>query len=80
MDLDRARTNKPAPAGTCHKCKAVGHYAKDCPRRFEIHLMTTDELEEELARRRDLDEAQAHAQEVEESGAQTEEDFGTANE
>ena len=49
-------------------------------RRFNLRALDTEELEQELARRRDLMDVAAHEEFVEESGACTEEDFGTPSE
>ena len=49
-------------------------------RRFNLRALDTEELEQELARRRDLMDVAAHEEFVEESGARTEEDFGTPSE
>lgn len=46
MDLDAARrTNVDA---LCFRCKKPGHFGKNCPDRFDIRNMTTDELQEVL--------------------------------
>jgi Retrotransposon gag protein/Zinc knuckle len=46
MDLDAGRRT---PASVlCFRCKKPGHFGKDCPERFDIRLMTTEELEEVL--------------------------------
>jgi hypothetical protein len=33
------------PPANCHRCGKPGHYQKDCPWRFNIHRMTTEEKE-----------------------------------
>lgn len=53
------RKISPAPPGptgasdkdysdACRRCGKPGHWAKDCPRRFDIRLMTTEEKDEWL--------------------------------
>ena len=44
MDIDAARKARPAP-DTCRRCSAVGHWAKDCDRGFDVRYMDADELE-----------------------------------
>lgn len=80
MEVDRARRTGKFPPGACFRCGDTTHQVRDCPRSFDINFMDDDELEAELARRKDILEAQAHAQTVAESGAEAEEDFGTTNE
>jgi hypothetical protein len=47
MDIDATRKAK-ALADSCRRCGQVGHWAKDCPRRFDVRYMDTDELQTEL--------------------------------
>ena len=44
MDIDTARKARPAP-DTCRRCRATGHWAQDCDRRFDVRYMDADELE-----------------------------------
>ena len=44
MDLDRTK-GKIRPPLSCFRCGGVGHFGKDCPDRFDVRAMTTDELE-----------------------------------
>ena len=44
MDIDAARKAK-AISDACRQCGAIGHWAKDCPHKFNIRYMGTDELE-----------------------------------
>jgi Retrotransposon gag protein/Zinc knuckle len=46
MDLDTGRKAPTPPL--CFRCKKPGHFGKDCPDRFDVRLMTTEELEETL--------------------------------
>ena len=46
MDLDAARKSSSAPV--CFRCKQPGHFSRDCPARFDVRKMTTDELQEAL--------------------------------
>ena len=45
MDIDRTRKSADVP-DTCRRCGKVGHWAKDCDRRFDIRFMTVDEKDE----------------------------------
>ena len=47
MDVD-ALHRKAAPEGSCFHCGKVGHFGKNCPDRFDIRLMTADEVQEVL--------------------------------
>ena len=76
MDLDRSRTQRAAP-GTCYLCSKAEHLKRDCPRRIEVRHLDTEELEEELAHRRDELELASHQADVVATGATSEEDFGT---
>lgn len=80
MEVDRARRMGKFPPGACFRCGDTTHQVRDCPRSFDINFMDVEELEAEIARRKDAAEAAAHAQQVEESGAEAEEDFGDRNE
>ena len=39
---------------TCYRCHQPGHKAPDCPLRFDIRLLTNEELENELMNRKDV--------------------------
>lgn len=45
MDLDAARRRALA-SGNCFRCKKPGHFGKDCPDRYDVRVMTLDELQE----------------------------------
>jgi len=47
MDIDAARKAK-ALLDACRRCGETGHWAKDCPLRFDVRFMDTDELQTEL--------------------------------
>ena len=44
MDIDAARRGK-TPSDSCRRCGALDHWAKDCPHRFDVRHMDTDELQ-----------------------------------
>ena len=44
MDIDATRKSRSLP-DTCCRCGAPGHWAKDCPHRFDVHHMDIDELQ-----------------------------------
>ena len=43
MDIDATHWAK-AIADTCHHCRDTGHWARDCPRQFDVHCLGFDEL------------------------------------
>jgi hypothetical protein len=47
MDIDAARKAK-AIADNCRRCGLPGHWARDCPQRYDVRFMETDELERTL--------------------------------
>jgi nucleotide-binding universal stress UspA family protein len=47
MDIDATRKKHDTP-DTCRRCGKVGHWAKDCERRFDIRYMLAEEREEWL--------------------------------
>jgi hypothetical protein len=42
MEIDAARKAKTLP-DNCRRCGAVGHWKKDCPLRFDVRHMDSDE-------------------------------------
>lgn len=42
MDIDAVRKRKTAP-DTCRRCGQTGHWANECPKRFDIRYMSMDE-------------------------------------
>ena len=52
MDIDAGQKRNPAPP-TCYRCHKSGHKAPDCPERFDVRLLTVEELEMELMNRKD---------------------------
>ena len=61
MDID-AMKKAQALSETCRRCGKVGHWAKDCERRFDVRFMDDDEVQRQLEDRlaaRDVAEANA---------------------
>jgi hypothetical protein len=44
MEIDATRKAKTLP-DNCRRCGTPGHWAKDCPDRFDVRLMDADELQ-----------------------------------
>ena len=57
IDIDSSRKKDPTPI-TCYRCHQLGHKAPDCPSRFDIRLLTNEELENELMNQRDIPPAE----------------------
>ena len=49
MDLDAAK--KRVMELLCYRCNLPGHFGKNCPTRFDVRMMSTDELQEVLENR-----------------------------
>jgi hypothetical protein len=47
MDVDAARKKSHSDA-SCFRCGKIGHWGKNCPDRFDIRNLTTDEVQEVL--------------------------------
>lgn len=77
MDLDAARARSQAPSTVCHRCKQPGHWAKDCPRQYDVRMLSVDELEGFLAMARDTEALQERAAQEEED--EPEEGFGSTS-
>jgi hypothetical protein len=44
MEIDAARKAKTLK-DNCRRCGDPGHWARDCPQRFDVRLMDADELQ-----------------------------------
>jgi len=64
MDIDTAQKAK-ALAEDCRRCGEPGHWARDCPLRFDIRYMDSDELQTELQGKLAAKDAVPKEQEVE---------------
>jgi hypothetical protein len=63
MDVDQAKVKAGLPL-SCFRCGKVGHFGWDCPDRFDVREMTTDELEaflEDRLAHLDVGDANANA-------------------
>ena len=48
MDIDAQRAKASTPH-TCHRCGSPNHLICDCPRRFDVRHMCTEEIDEFFA-------------------------------
>ena len=78
IDIDSSGKKDPTPM-TCYRCCQLGHKAPDCPSRFDIRLLTNEELENKLMNRRDIPPAEILLTEIE-FEAPKEKDFVQDNE
>ena len=79
MDVDAAKKRNTTTL-SCYRCNELGHLSKDCPRRFDVRFMTSDEHDEWIQQvmvAKDVSEVEHRA--TEEQGDATE-DFGANNE
>jgi len=76
MEIDATRKAK-ALRDNCRRCGDTGHWANDCPHRFDVRHMDTDELQTALENRLAAKDAvpAEPALEVEEEHAVALEDF-----
>ena len=77
-DIDSGQKKDPTPI-TCYRCHQPGHKAPDCPSRFDIRLLTNEELENELMNQRDIPPVEISLMETE-FEVPKEEDFVRGNE
>ena len=78
IDTGVVRKKEPTPMA-CYRCHQPGHKAPDCPLRFDIRLLTNEELENELMNKKDVPPVQDLDSETEPE-IPKEEDFVRDNE
>jgi Zinc knuckle len=80
MDIDAAR-RKPISDANCHRCGKPGHWSKNCPDRYDIRVMSNEEIEEELESRfARLDAVDEHPARLAEPTVTPAEDFSRDDE
>ncbi|EEB88939.1 hypothetical protein MPER_13027 [Moniliophthora perniciosa FA553] len=82
MDVDAAKRAKTSQqVAKCYCCGSTTHLVRDCPQRFDIRLMSQDEVQEYLQQQAFAqDDAELHAAQADEGVESTEQGFGTSNE
>jgi hypothetical protein len=78
MEIDASRHKAPIPADVCRRCGKPGHWAKECPRQFDIRHMTVDERSEllqHLALQADTEDLETKEEEMEEAEETESPDF-----
>jgi hypothetical protein len=78
MEIDAVK-KKTALPGVCYRCGEPGHRRPDCPRRFDIRLMSMEECEDwmqEKALERDTEEIARRDNEMENGGKESALDTG----
>ena len=81
MDVDAARyrQRQALPSDVCHHCKKTGHWASNCPLKFDVRAMSVEELENELAMAKDRAELARRGESDDDADQDAEEDFGQAS-
>ena len=75
MDLGRTlpKQRTAVPTDACHRCKATGHWARDCPHRFDVRFMSFEEVEQAMNAALDTQELQEKAEESQQDFDKTDE-------
>jgi hypothetical protein len=43
MEVDASHSKSQLPTGSCFRCGDVSHRVRECPKRFDVRFMTSDE-------------------------------------
>ena len=56
MEIDAARRRRAQfkPTDICSRCQQPGHWARECPKAYDIRFMDNDEVEEFQAYAKDM--------------------------
>jgi hypothetical protein len=79
MDIDAAK-RKTISSALCFRCGKSGHYAKECPDRYDVRMLSVDELQGALEDRLAQLDAVSSEPTLPEEEVDIQEDFQKGNE